>query len=116
MKLSSLTRENWDSPRAKIKRKAKAVSPFITLYILTVLGLGLLIYQKAEENRQLKNTLSQIIFEHGMKGCPVLTEGRTNIVISAETTLDARNALGKIANDLDDFHAAINKAERIKLK
>lgn len=116
MGLMHLTRENWDSPKARFKRKLKASLPYITFYTLTALGLCLLIHQKVEENKKLTNAINQIIYEHGMKGCPVLTEGRTNIVISAESTLDARNALGKIANDLDDFHAAINKAERIKLK
>lgn len=115
-KLADLTRENSQRLSVRLKRWLWENGLALVILIGAVTYGGSMIYDLHLERGKLKKALDRVIFESGMKGCPVYHDGRTTFIISAATTEEARNVLGRIANEADDFHAAINKVEKVKGK
>lgn len=114
MSLKNLTRENYDSFPQRLRRRVKEWWWPVLLFILTCGSGYMMITAERREKADLAKTIERIIYESAMKGCPVFTDGKTHIVISAGSTEEARSMLGKIVVDLESFHAAINKAEGVK--
>jgi hypothetical protein len=113
--LKHLTREHQSSLKGRFKIWLRVNALTLIGASIALAYLGHKCHETDIDLTRSNSALYRIAHETALKGCPVFSNAYpTHIVISADSPKRAREAIDRIANDIDAFSVALGKIPTVQ--